>query len=470
MTVSVYRFFSFMRLMALGVASALALSACSTGLGDVFSGGEKDFEDDLDDEGRIAVLALEDIVRVDPRYASLSVEAPPPYTNNSWPQPGGEADHTLHHLRGDVEFATLWKVDIGKVSERLEPVTAPPVVADSRVYTIDAEAKISALNVETGELLWRTELTEEVKERFRIREILSRPKPSQKGFGGGVAYENGKVFVTSGFGFVAALDAEDGEVLWQTETDVPIRTPPTAYRDAVYAITITNDFIALDQATGERLWNFQSFEETARILSSASAAASGDLVVAPFSSGELVAFLADNGRPIWTDSLSKNSQLTALSTLNDIAGSPVIDRGLVYAVSHAGKLVAIDIRTGERVWEVSVASLQMPWVSGDFIYVVSVDSQLVCISREHGAIVWLAELERHKKPKQKKGRIAWAGPVMGGGNLYLVSTAGQVIKVDPTDGTVIDTHKIGAGSLVSPIISNETLFVLTEDGKLLAMK
>jgi outer membrane protein assembly factor BamB len=45
----------------------------------------------------------------------------------------------------------------------------------------------------------------------------------------------------------------------------------------------------------------------------------------------------------------------------------VIDRGLVYVVSHGGRFSAVDIRTGQAVWEMPVASLQMPWVAGDFI-------------------------------------------------------------------------------------------------------
>ncbi|MEL6112022.1 MAG: PQQ-binding-like beta-propeller repeat protein [Pseudomonadota bacterium] len=454
---------------AFGVVGLVMVAGCSGGpLGGGLFGGDDTTEIDLNDDGRIPVLALEDIVKADARYAGLSVSTPPSYVNNSWPQPGGEADHTLHHLSAELGFDLAWQADVGKASNRLELVLAPPVIADGKVYVVDAEAKVSAFDEEDGSLVWRTELTQDVSERFRLQEMFQRPKAAQEGFGGGVAYEGGTIFVSSGFGFVAALDAETGEQQWLTKTDAPIRTPPTAYRGSVYATTITNDFLSFDQETGEKNWNFQSFEEAARILSSSSAAAAGDLVVAPFSSGELVAFLTENGRPLWTDSLVRNAQLTALSTLNDIAGSPVIDRGLVYAVSHAGQLVAIDIRSGDRVWAVSVAGLQMPWVAGDFIYLVSVDSELVCVSREHGAIVWVSQLRKHEKVKKKKGRIAWAGPVLAGDHLVLVSSAGELVKVAPTDGEIIETKKIKEGSLVSPVVSGEKIYVLTQKGKLRA--
>ena len=287
---------------------------------------------------------------------------------------------------------------------------------------------------------------------------------------GGVAFDNGRIFVTSGFGFVAALNAETGEEIWRTETDAPVRTAPTAYRGSVYFVTNTNEMVSLSQADGSRNWNFQSFEEAARILSSASPAAAGDLVVAPFSSGELTAFLSESGRSVWNDTLARNTRLTALSTLNDIAGSPVIDRGLVYVVSHAGRLAAIDIRTGNRVWEAPIASLQMPWVAGDYIFIVSVDAELVCISRADGAVVWIEQLKRYKNEKKRKGRIAWAGPVLVGDHLVLVSSDGEVVKVAPQSGAVLDTVEISDGSVISPIVADETIFILTEKGKLIALK
>ncbi|MGE0409491.1 MAG: PQQ-binding-like beta-propeller repeat protein [Amphiplicatus sp.] len=455
--------------------SAALLSACanpvSRAVGGVFGGGDKDRnkENAPEEEDRISILALEETIEPDPRFAGRKVEPPPPYRNVSWPQPGGEADHTLHHLDAAVTFEKLWSTDIGSASERAI-LTSPPVAADGKLYVTDAETRVLALDMATGERLWRAELAPKIKEKFRVREIFSGPNPAEIGFGGGAAIDSGRVFVTSGFGFVAALDAETGEEIWRVETDAPIRTPPTAYRGAVYVVTNTNEFIALNAETGARLWDYQSYVETARILSSSSPAAAGDLVVAPFSSGEVVALLTDTGRPVWNDTLARNTSLTSLSTLNDIAGSPVIDRGLVYVVSHAGRLAAIDIRSGQRAWDAPIASLQMPWVAGDYIFIVSVDAELVCVSRTDGAIVWVSKLRRYKKEKKRKGRIAWAGPVLAGGYLILVSTEGDIIKVSPQDGSVVDEKEIGDGFIVSPIVADEKIFVLSEEGKLTALR
>ncbi len=457
----------FRALRAAGIAALFALvSACAL---NPFGGGDDDDENAPEEEDRVSILALDEQLSADPRYLGAVVNIPPSYVNASWPQPGGEADHTLHHVSATLELDEIWKVDIGAASARAR-LTSPPIVVNDRVFVVDAEASVSAINAEDGELIWRKELAPELKERFRLREFLRRTGPAQIGFGGGVAFDQGKVFVTSGFGFIAALDAITGDELWRVETDAPVRTPPTAHRGLVFLTTNTNEFLALNQATGEREWTFSSFEETARFLSSSSPAAAGDLVVAPFSSGELVAFIADSGRAMWEETLARQSRLTALSSLNDIAGSPVIDRGLVFVVSHGGRLAAIDIRAGRPVWETTVASLQMPWIAGDYLFIISVDGELACISRNDGGVIWVSQLPRYENEKKRKGRITWAGPVLAGEHLILVSNDREIVKVSPLTGEIVQREKISGGSVVAPVVANEKLFILTEDGKLIAMR
>lgn len=459
--------------LALAMAAA-SLSACANpvtrAVGGVFGGDddEKNKENEPAEDERISILAFEETLEADPRYAGAQISLPPSYKNTSWTQPGGEADHTLHHLSAEASLQVAWKADVGKASERAV-LTSPPIAADGKVFVIDAAANVTAFSIETGERIWRSELTPDIDEKFRVQEIFTRPKAAEIGFGGGVAYDNGRLYVTSGFGFVAALEAETGKELWRYQASAPIRTPPTASRGSVFFVTNTNEFVSVDEETGAKNWSYQSFEESARILSSASPAAAGDLVIAPFSSGEIVAFLTDTGRPVWNDTLAKTTRLTALSTLNDIAGSPVIDRGLIYVVSHAGRLVAIDIRSGQRAWEVPIASLQMPWVAGDYIFVISVDAELACVSRTDGAVLWVSKLPRYKKVKKRRGRIAWAGPILVGDYLILVSTEGDIVKVSPQDGSIVDEKEIGGGFIVSPIVADETIFVLNEEGKLIAL-
>ena len=78
--------------------------------------------------------------------------------------------------------------------------------------------------------------------------------------------------------------------------------------------------------------------------------------------------------------------------LADIRGRPVIDRGRVFAVSHSGRMAAIDLRTGDRVWEQEIGSSHSPWVAGDYVFVLANDNELVCLTRDEGKVRWVRQL------------------------------------------------------------------------------
>ena len=112
----------------------------------------------------------------------------------------------------------------------------------------------------------------------------------------------------------------------------------------------------------------------------APAAAQGT-VVAGFSSGELNAYRYENGRILWQDALARTSISTSVTSLSDIDADPVIDSGRVYAVGQGGRMVALELITGQRIWEINVAGISTPWVAGDWVFVVTDEAQLLAVVR-----------------------------------------------------------------------------------------
>src|SRR5258708_38203844 len=157
-------------------------------------------------------------------------------------------------------------------------------------------------------------------------------KRDREGFGGGLAYADGKLYMTSGFRLVAQLDAATGRVGWRTRTDQPIHGAPTVSGGRVMAVALDNTLLTFDAATGAPGWTYQALSESARILSSSSPAVSGDTVVASFGSGELVALRTANGNDLWNEALSRASRNSALSEVRAIAGPPVVYQGDVSPV------------------------------------------------------------------------------------------------------------------------------------------
>jgi outer membrane protein assembly factor BamB len=289
-------------------------------------------------------------------------------------------------------------------------------------------------------------------------------------FGGGLAFDNGRIYAHAGFNFLVALDANNGSELWRAEIIVPFHGAPTVADGRIFVASDDNEMIAIEADSGQVLWTYQGIVESARLITAPSPAVLGDVVVAPFASGELVALRVQNGNPIWSDSLTSAGSLTAMSDINDVAGSPVIADGAVYAMSHSGSLVAISLRTGERIWSQPAGGLHAPWVAGDFIYVVTSEAQVVCLNRLTGQIHWIEQLDLFENPDNRENRIAWSGPLLASGRVFLTSSRGDAVLLNAYDGSVIREYELRDDVFVAPVIANETIYVVTDEARVIALR
>ncbi|MFQ5534786.1 MAG: PQQ-binding-like beta-propeller repeat protein [Sphingomonadales bacterium] len=406
---------------------------------------------------RISVMAFDRALSVDPRLSDVQVRLPKPYANESWPQAGGFMSHALHHLALGESLKRVWQASIGTGHKRNNPLVSMPVVADGRVFTIDPLATVTAIDATSGRQLWQVRLKSE-----KARKALA--------FGGGVAYDDGKVYVTTGYGFAAALDAHSGVEIWREDVGTPLRGAPTVNAGRVFVPTYDSQLYALSADDGKVLWYHVGTTEAAGIMGAASPAVVDDIVVVAYSSGELAAIKVENGRAAWTDTLTRTGKLTPIASISDIDGLPVIDRGRVYAISHGGRMVAIDLRSGERVWERNIGGVQTPWIAGDFIYLLTNENEVVCLSRRSGRVRWIRELQKFEKQEKRKKPISWSGPVLASDRLVLVSSHGFAVSISPYTGEIMGAEKVPDGSFLPPIVANETLYILTKAGRLVAMR
>lgn len=443
------------------LAAATALSACSTvgRIGDAvwpFGGGDAPTQTAPQD-GRVSILASEQELAPDPALAAQPIVVPPGVPIVEWSQPGGAADNSPSPSTGSAVLQRAWRADLGAGSNNRVQIAAPPVIAGGTLFFLDADHRVIAVDARDGGRIWSQALRPNEGRDRRAR-------------GGGVAVSGGRVFVTTGFGFVAALDAASGDEVWRSNAEAPFQSAPTVSGGRVYAITNDSELIAMDAGTGDVVWNYQSIAEPARILSAPSVAVDGDTVVAPFASGEIAALLTANGRRLWTDSLSRTGRLTSLSAINDIAGRPVIDGGAAYAVSHSGVLAAIDLRTGQRIWARAFASTQTPCVAGDVLYAVSVDGELVAFNRMTGGVYWMTQLRRYADEEDRKGRVSWTGPIMVGGRLVLANSVGDVVAVTPENGQIVANADVDQPVFIPPIAANDQIYLVTDSARLVVLR
>lgn len=435
---------------------------------------------------RVSILSFEQSLTPSAALSGRDFFLPGPVAANAWPMAGGTSENLVEHSIAAPNFEVAWRRGIGRGSSRTTQVMVPPVAADGRIYVMDGESTVSAVDAGTGEVVWRQNVKPEGREAAGGVSAFGLPVPFvgtgggalEGGFGGGLAVSGGRLFVASGYRTVSALDAATGNVVWTQSVDVPLHSAPTVAANRVYVIDLDNQIMALNAQTGQQEWSYRGIVEPARVMRASSPAVSGDTVIAPFSSGEVVALRASNGQPVWTEVLSRTSRTSALSEIRDIAGRPVISRGFVYAVGHSGVMQAMDIRTGQPRWQVPIAGVNAPLPAGDVVYVVSKSGELTLINRDSGAVYWTRNLNEGRI-RQEGGffglgdrtvRPEWSGPVLASNRLVLVNSDGEAVAFDPKTGAQTASIRLGGAAYLAPIAYNGALYVLTDNGDLVSIR
>lgn len=406
---------------------------------------------------RISVLSGENDISVDPDTAALPMTLPEAVANEDWAQSGGNPSKSMGHVALGNALGTAWQVSIGAGSNKQGRLISAPVVAGGKIYTIDINGVARAFDVRNGGAIWATSFGKD-----------SGNKDSN--YGGGLAVDGGRVYAANGLGNVAALDAATGAQIWTVKPGGPLRGAPTVADGAVYVTSQDNQIYSLKAADGASNWSNAAALEIAGVFGSGSPAVARGTVIAGFSSGELNAYRFENGRIVWQDALSRTSISTSVASLSDIDASPVIDGNQVFAVGKGGRMVALEINSGQRIWEQNVAGISTPWVVGDWVFVVTDEAKVVAMSRATGKVRWINELPRWENPKGKKGLIYYSGPILAGSRLILAGSNGTLININPTNGSFQSQTNVGSGVSVPPVVAGGTLYILTDSGRLIAYR
>lgn len=378
-----------------------------------------------------------------------------PIANAEWTQVNGSASHAIGHVQAPSGLSVAWRSDIGVGGDGL---TATPVVAEGKVFTLDGAARVSAFSTSGGSS-WRADLTPE-------------GESSDDGFGGGLAYDSGTLYATSGFGEVVALDPSSGEIRWRQKMTAPIRSAPAAANGVVVAVARDNTAIAYAGEDGSVLWRLSGAASTsAGILGGASPAISpGGVAILPFASGELIAARLTTGQRLWTDVVSGGRRAFARSVISDISADPVIQGVVVIAGNQSGQLVAIDGRNGRRGWVRDFGARNAVWVDGTSVFLISDNAELRRLASNDGGTVWTTTLEEYRDPDDREDAIAYGGPVLAGGRLLVTSSRGELLSFDPATGAQTGSTSISGLTGLGPVVAGGTVYVVTSGGGLVALR
>ena len=385
------------------------------------------------------------------------VVLPPETPNAGWPQAGGNPAHLMGHLSAGDRLAEVWSADIGEGGGYRRKILAQPVAADGVVFVMDSDAKVTAIDIASGGRRWRFDTRREDDDSTNI--------------GGGLAWDQGTLYAVNGLADVVALDAADGKMRWRASLGASARSAPTVAEGRIFVATIEDKLLALAADDGRQLWSYQATNAVTGMLGSPAPAYATALVVSGFASGEVATVRAETGNVVWTDNLASRGAFATPADVASVRGLPVIDQGQVFAISMGGLLSGLDLPTGRRLWDREVSGLDTPWAAGDWLFIVSAGQRIAAISRTDGRVAWSTDLPRWQNSEKQKDPITWFGPVLAGDRLIVAGTSEEALAVSPYTGAVLGRQKLsGAAAPLGPMVAANTLFIVSDEGRLLALR
>ena len=436
--------------------AALALTGCDT-LTDTAERILGNSKTPLTGE-RIAVIAANTRpIGVDAAAAGRVLSLPEPRPQLEWPQPGGTLDHAPGHPALPRPLGEVWRSSIGSGNSYRYRMTANPIVTVDTVYAMDAFGWVSALDVARGGRRWQTD---------------TRPRRERDGaLGGAIAFEGGVLYAVTGLAEAMAIDPANGSIKWRAPIPAPARGGLTVTGGRMLVPTIDNTVVCLSVEDGRQIWTFRGQPVQALQLGLSSLAVSGDVCVAGLASGELTALRLADGRPVWNESLAGNRAVAAsIADIGAITAMPVIDRGLVFAVGVGGSATALDLRSGRRVWEREVGGSQTPWSAGDWLFVLTRESQLLAMGRDDGRVRWICNLPRFTDEQRSRGPIAWGPPVLAGGRILVAGSHAQLFEVEAGTGEVSARLRLPAGCQLQPAVAQGSAYLQCDNGAVVALR
>lgn len=378
--------------------------------------------------------------------------------NADWTHRNGGPDHQISNPSLGANLTQIFSVNIGAGDSDRARITAEPVVAGGVIYTLDAGSRVQATGA-NGVAIWSVDLA-------------PRRDGASDASGGGVSVANGRVFVTTGFGELTALDAASGGKLWAQDLDAPGTSAPTVSGDLVYVVARNSAAWALNVVSGRIEWQLSATPSIANFGGGAGVAVNAEIAVFPFPSGEVIGTFPQGGIRRWSTVISGDRLGRASAAINDIAGDPVISGDRAYVGNFGGQLAALNLSNGERIWTAGEGTLGPVWPAGNAVFLVNDLNELVRLDAATGDPVWRVALptQDQNNSRRQKPIAAHYGPILAGGRLIVASSEGNMRFFDPASGALVGTAPITGGAAASPVVAGQTLYVISKEGQLLAFR
>lgn len=390
--------------------------------------------------------------------AARPISLPAPTRLGDWPSRGYNTVNRLPHATLSANPAEVWVADIGAGNTRRNRIAADPVAAGGLVFTIDADAQLQATSISSGAPAWITSLVPDFDRGGNAS-------------GGGLAVVGDRLFATTPYGELIALEASTGAVLWRQRLGTMLGAP-TVSGGIVYVVGRNSEAWAIDADDGRLRWRLPSSDAPVVLVGGAAPAISEGRVIFPFPSGEIVAAMPNTGITLWNSFVAGGRLGTAYANINDVTSDPVVVGSTIYAGNQSGRVVAMNARTGTREWTATEGAYSPVLVAGGSLFFVSDRNELIRLDADSGARVWGTELPLYEANRERRRKAVFThfGPILAGGRLVIASGDGEIRMFSPESGALLGSLPLRGGAATHPIAVGDTLLVVSTDGRLHAYR
>jgi outer membrane protein assembly factor BamB len=385
-----------------------------------------------------------------------ALNLPKSSVNTAWTHRNGNAAHYVSHPALSASPKRIWSTDIGVGNKKRQRLASDPIVAGGRIFALDADGTVVAFGL-NGAKQWSVPL-----------KLPNSPKSD--GSGGGLAYADGQIAVTTGVGEVALLSASTGAIAWRHRVSSSISVAPAFDGNTIVVVTGENRAIGLDAKNGREKWAQKSSTVGATILGTGTPAIASGVAIVPFGSGEVLGVVLSNGLQAWNQVINGHRIGSARGLLKAVSGGPVVVGDTIYAGTNSGRLTAMDRRSGQRIWTTAEGAIGPVWPAGNSLFVLTDQQKLKRLDRDSGAEVWSTDLPLYRKAKKQKGKFGHFGPVLAGGRLYVAGSDGEIRAFDPATGALVNSIAISGGAASQVVVAGGRMYVLSNSGQLIAFQ
>ena len=358
-----------------------------------------------------------------------------------WSAPDAREPQALVEFAAEKQLVRQWSMNIGSGFGDLYHQSRP-AVTETGIYIADASGQVSSIDLESGKLNWRTDLDAKLS--------------ASAGAGFGV------VAVTLMSGELVALSAEAGQELWRVQLPSEVLAQPQINSSQVVVQTISGQVIALSRQSGDQLWVYDAQEPALTLRGTGTPLLLRDGVLAGFANGKVVALSLESGTPVWEVRVSESNGRSDLERLIDLDGRFLVAGDLVYTGGYQGRLVAINPAAATTVWTRDFSTYRSLAAGFGNVYAADASGAIEAFDSASAASVWRNDMFSFRQ---------LGSPVTLGNDLVFGDAYGYLHVLSQTDGHMVARYKVDNSAIFAePVVVNDTLLVLSNAGKLEALR